>query len=418
MLNDQVQTKIRIAVAATILVLAAGCTRTEPPEPESVAPVRTAQVVRAPIQRVVTARGILYPINQATVTSKISAPIDAFYVNRGDRVHRGQLLAVLEHQDLAAAVAEAKGAYEQAEASYRRTTSASLPEALQQAEADVQSTEEALEVARKLYENRKGLEEQGALPQRLVDEANASYVQARSQHEIALKHLESLKDSGQEEQTKESRAQMEAARGRYQAAQVQLDYAQIHSPIDGVVTDRPAYAGDMATAGSPLMTVMDTSRLIARVNVPSDELAFLEKGDAATIRDPDTPDQLQGDVTVVSPALDPNSTTAEVWIEAANHDGGLRPGMSVESSIVAETLKDALVIPTVAILPSEGSDALLMVVDSDSVAHERQVEIGIQDDGKTQVLNGLQEGEQVVVQGGVGLADGAKVSIQRAGRND
>ncbi len=418
MLNDQVQMKIRLIVAAAILVLAAGCTRTEPTEPESAAPVQTAQVVRAPIQRVVAARGILHPIDQAAVTPKISAPIETFYVNRGDRVHRGQLLAVLEHQDLAAAVAEAKGTYEQAEASYRRTTTASLPEALSQAEADVRSTQEALEVARKLYENRKGLEEQGALPPRLVDEANASYVQARSQHEIALKHLESLKESGQEEQIKESRAQMEAARGRYQAAQVQLEYARIHSPIDGVVTDRPAYAGDMATAGSPLMTIMDTSRLIARVNVPSDELTFLKKGDPATIRDPDTPDQLQGNVTVVSPALDPNSTTAEVWIEAANRDGGLRPGMSVETSIVAESLKGALVIPTVAILPTQGDDPRVMVVDADSVANERRIRIGIQNDGKTQVLNGLQEGEEVVVQGGVGLEDGAQVSLQRAGRND
>ncbi|MEJ2144808.1 MAG: efflux RND transporter periplasmic adaptor subunit [Acidobacteriota bacterium] len=418
MLKHQARTKIGIALAAGTLVLAAGCAETAPPETEPVAPVEVAPAVRGPIQRIITARGILYPVNLAAVTPKISAPIEKFYVDRGDTVHRSQLLAVLEHRDLAAAVAEAKGAYEQTEASYRRTVAASLPEALAQAEADVRSSEEELQVARTLYENRKQLQEQGAIAQRLVDEANSAYVQAQSRHEVALKRLDSLKKSGQEEQIKEARAAMDAAKGRYEAAQVQLDYAQIRSPIDGVVTDRPGFAGDMATAGTPLLTIMDTSRLVARVNVPSDELVFLKEGDTATIGSSDTPAHLSGTVVVVSPALDPNSTTGEVWVEAANHGSSLRPGMSVEASIIAESLKDALLIPSVALLPSEGGEERVMVVGSDSVVHERQIEIGIQEDDKTQVVKGLEAGDQVVVQGGVGLEDGTQVSIEKAGKND
>ncbi|MFZ0426482.1 MAG: efflux RND transporter periplasmic adaptor subunit [Acidobacteriota bacterium] len=418
MLSDHVPRQIRSVAAAAILLLAAGCAETETPQTEPVAPVQTAEVVRGPIQRIITAQGILYPVNQAAVTPKISAPIEKFFVDRGDPVHRGQLLAVLEHRDLAAAVAEARGAYEQAQASYRRTVEAALPENLAQAEADVRASEEALEVARTLYENRRRLQQQGAIAQRLVDEANAAYVQAQSRHEIALKHLDSLKSAGQEQQIKEARAQMDAAKGRYDAAQVQLDYAQIRSPIDGVVTDRPGYAGDMATAGTPLLTIMDISRLVARVNVPSDELVFLKEGDTATIGSPGTPAHLSGTVVVVSPALDPSSTTGEVWVEAANHGSSLRPGMSVEASIVAESVKDALLIPSVALLPSEGGEELVMVVGSDSVVHEHRIQIGIQEDKETQVLKGLEAGDQVVVQGGVGLEDGAKVSIEKAGQND
>jgi HlyD family secretion protein len=418
MLNAQTRTNVRIAVAVASLLLAAGCAETETPQTEPMAPVQTAEVVRGPIQRIITAQGILYPVNQAAVTPQISAPIEKFFVDRGDPVHRGQLLAVLEHRDLAAAVAEARGAYEQAQASYRRTVEAALPENLAQAEADVRASEEALEVARTLYENRRRLQQQGAIAQRLVDEANAAYVQAQSRHEIALKHLDSLKSAGQEEQIKEARAQMDAAKGRYDAAQVQLDYAQIRSPIDGVVTDRPGYAGDMATAGTPLLTIMDISRLVARVNVPSDELVFLKEGDTATIGSPGTPGQLSGTVVVVSPALDPSSTTGEVWVEAANHGSSLRPGMSVEASIVAESVKDALLIPSVALLPSEGGEELVMVVGPDSVVHEHRIQIGIQEDKEVQVLKGLEAGDQVVVQGGVGLEDGARVSIEKAGQND
>ena len=92
--------------------------------------------------------------------------------------------------------------------------------------------------------------------------------------------------------------------------------------------------------------------------------------------------------------------------------------MSVEASIIAESLKDALLIPSVALLPSEGGEERVMVVGSDSVVHERQIEIGIQEDDKTQVVKGLEAGDQVVVQGGVGLEDGTQVNIEKAGKND
>jgi len=415
-MNDHAQIRTSI-VTACLLLLTAACSQEETPEPEPVAPVQTAVAQRSAIQRTIQARGILHPVNQASVTPKISAPVKAFYVNRGDRVHRGQLLAVLEKTDLAAAVAEAKGDYEQAESSYRSTTSVSLPEDMTKAQADVQSTREALDASQKLYESRKELFQQGALPRRLVDEANVAYVQARNQHDIAVKHLESLEKTGKEEQVKAATAQLDAARGRYQAAQAQLGYSEIHSPIDGVITDRPTYAGEMAAAGTPLLTVMDISRVIARANVPSDQLTFLKVGDQA-ISPPDSPDQLSGRVTVVSPALNPNSMTAEVWVEAANPGNSLKPGMAVQVVIRAGEVRDAVVIPATALLPAEGGTSAVLVVDAHSVAHKRAVRTGIREADKVQVLSGVQAGEQVVVVGGVGLEDGAKVNVQKAGGHD
>ncbi len=417
MLNHHAQIRIGIA-SASLLLLTAACSKEETPGPEPLAPVQTVVAQRSAIQRMIQARGILYPVNQAGVTPKISAPVKAFYVNRGDRVHRDQLLAVLENTDLAAAVAEAKGGYEQAESSYRSTTSISLPEDATKAQADVQSTREALDAAQKLYESRKELFQQGALPRRLVDEANVAYVQARNQHDIAVKHLESLEKTGKEEQVKAATAQLDAARGRYQAAQAQLGYSEIHSPIDGVITDRPTYAGEMATAGAPLLTVMDISRVIARANVPSDQLTFLRVGNQARISPPDSPDQTSGRVTVVSPALDPNSMTAEVWVEAANPGNSFKPGMAVHVVINAGEVPDAVVIPATALLPAEGGASAVLVVDAHSVSHKKAVRTGIREADKVQVLSGVQAGEQVVVVGGVGLEDGAKVSVQKVGGHD
>ena len=197
---------------------------------------------------------------------------------------------------------------------------------------------------------------------------------------------------------------------------MQLEYSRILSPLDGVVTERPIYAGEMASPGVPLLTVMDISRVIARANVPSGQLRFLKAGDPATIASPDSYGAVQGKVTVVSPALDPNSTTAEVWIEAVNPGERLRPGVSVEVAIVAETVPDAIVIPFTAILPSEegaeyGSGSRMPTRWRIRVRSKPEFEKAT----AVQVLTGLEPGEQVIVVGGLGLENNTKVHVGESG---
>lgn len=406
--------EIRTALACWVLLLATGCGSSQPePKAQTVAPVQTATAQHAPIHRIIRAQGILHAFNQASVTPKISAPISEFFVNRGTHVRKGQLLAVLENRDLAAAVADAKGQLDQAEAAYRNTTAGTLPEEITKAQTEVQSTREALAAAEKVLESRKTLFEQGALPRRQVDEANVAYVQARSAHDVAVKHLNSLEQVSRDADTRQAQGQMEAARGRYQAAQAQLEYSRIYSPIDGAVADRPLYAGEMAAAGSPLLTVMDISRVVARANVVAEQLKYLKIGDPAAITSVDGAGELNGKVTVVSPALDPNSTTAEVWIEAFNPGERMKPGVSIQVSIVAQTVEDAIVIPQAAILPAVAEGTVVMVVGSDSLAHQRVIETGIREGDMLQVLKGLAAGEQVVVVGGLGLEDKTKVRIEK-----
>ncbi len=394
-------------------LIGGACRKAEPEEPKPVVPVQTAQVQRGPIDRVVRAEAILHPFDQASFVPKISAPVRAFHIKRGDHVRQGQLLATLENRDLAAAALEAKGNYDQAEASYRSTTAASLPEEVAKAQADVQSTKETLEAVQKVLESRKSLFDQGALPRKQLDEASVAFIQARSQYEVAVRHLESLQKVGKEEQVRAAQAQVEAAKGRRDAAEAQLGYSEITSPIDGVITDRPLYAGEMASTGSPLLTVMDVSRIIARANVPTNQIQYVKPGDAATITTMDPPLTLQGKVTVVSPALDPNSTTAEVWVLAPNPGERLRPGLSVQVAIVAESIPDAIVIPSAALLPSqEETSQTVLVAGPDGKAHERKIQTGVREKNLVQVLNGLKPGEQVITVGGFGLEDNTEVRIE------
>ncbi|MGP0070334.1 MAG: efflux RND transporter periplasmic adaptor subunit [Bryobacteraceae bacterium] len=397
----------------TLLALAtlAACSKPKEAETEPVAPVQVTEVTRESIQRIVQADGILYPSDQASVMPKISAPVKEFKIKRGDHVAKHQLLATLENRDLEAAVAEAKQLYEQALAGQRNTTGAQLPDDATKARQDVTASKEAMDASQKVYESRKQLFEQGALARRQVDEANVAYVQARSQYDIATQHLQALNRVGQPEQTKGAQAQADAAKAHYDAALAQLSYSEIRSPIAGVIADRPLYAGEMAAAGSPLLTVVNVSRVIARANVPVSQAAALKVGDSATIAQTESGIESNGKVTVVSPAVDPNSTTVEVWVEADNPGEKLKPGATVHVSIVAETIPNALVIPTVALLPSDEGGVQVMVVGADSAAHEKKVDLGAREPDKVQVAKGLDQGEKVITGGGVGLDDGAKVRV-------
>jgi RND family efflux transporter, MFP subunit len=397
-----------LIVAASFL---AGCAKEKEKETEPIAPVQVTKVQRDSIQRIIAAEGILRALDQSAIMPKISAPVRRWLVNRGDHVRKGQVLAELENRDLAAAVTDTRGSFEQASATYRNTASATVPDELVKAQQEVLSGKQALDAAQKLLSSREQLYKEGALARKLVDEAAVSEAQARSTYETAKKHLESLQSVGRHEEVKSAAGQVESAKGKLEAAQAQLSYAEIRSPISGVVADRGVFAGEMASAGSPLITVMDVSSVIARINVPQAQAAFLHVGQPATIATTDAAQQVQGKITVVSPAVDPNSTTVEIWVQALNRGEVLRPGGTVKVTILAGTVPDAIVVPTPAVLPSSEGGNSLMVVGADSVAHERKIEIGIREPEKVQILSGVKPGEFVVVNGGVGLQDGAKVKV-------
>ena len=405
------QTGWRLVLVAALFA-SAGCSR-KPKEIEPTVAVQAATAEKATLNHTVTAEAILYPLQQAAITPKISAPVKAFYVKRGAKVHKGQLLAVLENRDLAAAEVENQGNFEQAQAAYETTTAASLPEEIQKAQLDVKGARQTLEAEEKVYHSREELFQEGALPRKEMDQAGVSLTQARSQYEIARQHLDSLMAVGKRSELKSAAGQLQSAKGKYLGATAQLEYSEIRSPIDGVVTDRPMYAGEMA-AGTPLITVMDTSQVIARAHIPEADAAVLKVGDEAEISAPGMDAPVEGKVTVVSPALDPNSTTVEVWVQAANPERSLRPGTSVMVSMIAQTVMDAVVIPAPALLTAPDGGTSVMVIGTDGRAHQRTVKAGIRQGDEVQITEGLQAGECVVVSGAYGLPDNTKIKVEAA----
>ena len=124
--------------------------------------------------------------------------------------------------------------------------------------------------------------------------------------------------------------------------------------------------------------------------------------------------QVDGKVTLVSPALDPNSTTVEVWVSAPNPDGSLRPGTTATVQMIARTVNDAIVIPASALLKTPEGATTVMVAGPDGKAHQVSVETGIRQGDRLQITKGLSGGEKVIVTGAYGLPDNTRVKIAEA----
>jgi HlyD family secretion protein len=398
------------ALAVSIAALFTSSCSKEQPEPRPMVTVQVATVKKQSLPQIVSAEAVLFPKNEAAITPKVVAPVSKFYVNRGARVHEGELLAILENRDISATVTENKGALEQAQAQYETTTKASLPEDLKKAELDAKATREALDAQQKVYDSRKKLFEEGALPRKDLDAAAVALAQVRSQSDVAQQHQASLQAVGKQATMKSAAGQLASAEGKYKGAQAQLSYTEIRSPIDGVVTDRPVWPGETPPSGTPLITIMDTSSVVARTHITQEQAALLKPGDAATIIAPDVP-PVSGKVVIVSPALDQGSTTVQVWIEAENKNGTLKPGSTVQVKIVARTIENALAIPEQAILKTPEGGASVMSVDKQGKAHKRNIATGIVSGDNIQVLEGLQEGETVITTGAYGLPDDTQVRV-------
>ncbi len=217
---------------------------------------------------------------------------------------------------------------------------------------------------------------------------------------------------GKTQQLKAAAGQLESAKGKYLGAAAQLSYSEIRSPIDGVVADRSLYPGEMAAAGTPLLTLMDTSQVTARAHIPQPEAALLKAGDTASITVPGEENPVEAKITVISPALDPNSTTVEVWVQAKNPEGRLKPGTSVHVSMVAQTIADALVIPAAGLLTGQDGSTSVMQINADSHARQKKIKVGIRQGNEVQVTEGLQAGDQVVAAGAYGLPDNSRIKAE------
>lgn len=388
---------------------------------EGAAPTVTVQAehpTRGPLSEEISVDAVLAPLAQAAIEPRISAPIAKEFVQRGSHVHKGDLLLTLEDRDLRGVALDSRGSLDQAQATYKATTLATIPEDVQKAELDVAQAKANLEVANRTADERKRLLDQGAIARRDVEMALAAAVQAQAAYDSATKHLDNVQKTTQKTNIDSAQGQLTSAQGKFENAEAQVSYASLRSPIDGVVTDRPLFPGETASAGTPVVTVMDTSALLAKLHIAQQAAQKLKVGGSAEIAIPGIDDPQPATISLISPALDPGSTTVEVWLKLPNPGGRFKVGTPVRASIRGTTVENALQVPVGAILPADDGSTNVLVVGGNGTASKRPVRVGMRTAEAVQILSGVSPSDLVVTDGGYGLESGTKVKIGKKDDDD
>ena len=163
---------------------------------------------------------------------------------------------------------------------------------------------------------------------------------------------------------------------------------------------------------------MDTRSLIAKLHISQAAAQQLKVGGAAELKIPGVDDPQAAMVDLISPALDPGSTTVEVWLKLPNPGGRFKVGTPVHATISGLTIQKAVRLPTAAILPADDGSTTVLVIGADGAVHKRAVQVGMRTSEKIQIVSGVTPSDMVVTEGGYGLDDGTKVTVGGAKDDD
>jgi RND family efflux transporter MFP subunit len=342
--------------------------------------VAVARAKRGTIANSLSIAGQFLPYQNVDLHAKVAGYIRQINVDIGDRVHKGQVLAVLEIPELVAQVDEAQATVHRAEQEIQREQSDVL-----RAEAD----HVALHVNAARLVNAAA-DRPGLIAQQELDDATAKDRASQAQVDAAKSALAAAEQ------------QLAVAKADQQHYSALNDYAKITAPYDGVVTWRFSdtgalvQAGTSTTSGLPVVTLAQIDVLRLRIPVPESLASRVRIGDMADVRVQATGEHFMGRVTRFTDSLDTSTRTMQVEMDVSNPDYHLQPGMYADVHLDANTVANALTIPIEAVRRSDDG-ASVLVVDAQNRVEDRDVKLGIENSNIVQILAGLSQGEQIVI---------------------
>jgi RND family efflux transporter MFP subunit len=410
--------RVRLAavIGVLILVVAGWCWhRRGASDEEAAQPIVSVRIARAEVGAMaqpLELAGTITARQEATISPKVSGQIAQMGLLKNRIVHRGEILAVLESRDLTAQQAEAAAALREAEIGVKNASQSSIPLTNAQDVKAVRDAQGTLDNVRKTYERRKTLYEQGGISKKDLEASELDVTKAEDDLKLAERTASLHKETTNPSDLATARSKEQQAGSRLASLTAQAGYATIRAPFDGAIGDQFLYQGDFANAGAKMLTIADTSTVIVKAPLSVDASTRVHAGDAASIQPDSLPGvTLQGTVSLVGRAADPQSRSVELWITLPNPDGRLRPNSTARVIVNSSSVANAIVVPTPAVTldATTANSGTVMVVDDKSVAHEVKVAIGAHSRERTQITSGLHGGETVVIEGNYGLPDGTKV---------
>lgn len=358
------------------------------------------------------------------VYPKISARIEEMRVDSGDTVKKGDVVALLESDELQAQLAQAKAALEVMQAKWAQMEVGTRAEEIAQAEDLVAKARANLKDAENNYQRMKALFDRGTVARRQFEAAELAYTVAKADLNSAQERLEMLREGATREDRQALQAQVNQARAAMDLTRIRLSYAKITSPVDGTISERFFDSGNLAVPTKALITIVQMDTIKVLFYFPEHLIRYMEPGIQAELTVAAYPNQVfYGSIDKVSPTLNPETRMFSSEIKVQNTEHLLRPGMFTTVRLSVDPHMNALLVPKGAVLYKEeyGEDSggskgevhqsnYLFVVE-DGKAHMRTIVVGHESDTTIEVSKGLKQGEQVVVRGLHQLNDGDNVKV-------
>ncbi|MBI2678593.1 MAG: efflux RND transporter periplasmic adaptor subunit [Candidatus Koribacter versatilis] len=347
-------------------------------------PTKLSKVEKGDLAKSVVATGKIEPITKVEIKSKASGIVKKLLVDAGDSVKIGQVLAELDKEEIQARVNQSEAALQAAKANVER--------------AKVDALGPDVPLLQRAYERAQGMAKEGVVSQASLDDAQRNY-------EIAVNKQNMAKAS-----LTQAKAQVQQSQATLEQLQQEYRNSTIVSPMDGVVLNRNVEIGDavssilvLGSSATLVMTVGDTREVYVKGKVDESDIGKVYMGQPARIKVESFKDKtFNGKVTKISPmgAEKDNVTTFEVRVSIDNAKGELKAAMTANAEIILEEHKAVLMIPEGAIIYDKDKKASVEIVDAkaDGGKKKAPIEIGISNGAKTEVLKGLKEGDQVVLQ--------------------
>jgi HlyD family secretion protein len=356
------------------------------------------KVEKGDLAKSVVATGKVTPITKVEVKSKASGIVKKLLVDAGDKVRKGQLLAQLDKEEIEAQVEQSRAGAQAAEASL---TSAEAD--YQRAKVDAEGPEVPL--LKRAYDRAIGMAKEGVVSTSALEDAQKNYELALNKQNVSKAQATVLKAK-----IAQSQGQLAQDRANLKQLEEQLSYTDIESPIDGVVLSRDVEMGDavssilvLGSSATLVMTLGDTSSVYVKGKVDESDIGKVYLGQPARIKVESFKDKtFNGVVTKISPmgVEKDNVTTFEVRVSINNPGGELKAEMTANAEIILEEHKNVLQIPEGAIIYDKDKKASVEIPDPSAKEGKKKiaVNIGISNGAKTELLSGLKEGDEVVLQ--------------------
>lgn len=397
------------ALAAALAI--SGCGGKAAPKGPPPLSVDVASATRQNIATFVTLDGQIAPLEQSTLAFQQNGTIVKIYVNIGDLVRKGTLLAQIDPATLQAQLSQAQAQAAQAGASAQGAV-VGLPVQTQSNNAAVQTAKANLDNAKLVYEQNKQLFKQGYVSQTALQQSQAQYVQAQSTYNNAVVALRNNVVSA--ENVKAQLAQAQAAQAQAHVLSTQLSQTTLYAPFDGVISNRLLDPGAYASPSQPVLQISRVDEVWININVPDEDLAYVKPGTLVQFNTSSLGNKkFAGRIQTVNAV--PTSGTLSYLARMQLHNPGdvLRGGMLISATLPKQQQNDAIVVPRSAVAQTESGSVVFVV--NGNTAQAVPVKVGVQTDTLAQVVSPkIQPGTKVITTRPDALKDGSVVAVNGA----